>query len=60
MAEAIVQFGATYLSGDSNHCWQLHIQQDQRSLYPTAWSVVPKPHPNGCGYFRTTAKVRGM
>jgi hypothetical protein len=42
MAEAIVQLRAIYLSGDFDHYWQFHIEQDQRRLYPDAWSVVPK------------------
>jgi hypothetical protein len=42
MAEAIVQLRAIYLSGDFDRYWQFHIEQDQRRLYPTAWSVVPK------------------
>jgi hypothetical protein len=42
MAEAIVQLRAVYLSGDFDQYWQFHIEQDQRRLYPEAWSVVPK------------------
>jgi hypothetical protein len=42
MAEAIVQLRAIYLSGDFDCYWQFHIEQDQRRLYPDAWSVVPK------------------
>ena len=42
MAEAIVQLRAVYLSGDFDHYWQFHIEQDQKRLYPDAWSVVPK------------------
>jgi hypothetical protein len=42
MAEAIVQLRAIYLSGDFDCYWQFHIEQDQRRLYPTEWSVVPK------------------
>ena len=42
MAEAIVQLRAIYLSGDFDCYWQFHIEQDQRRLYPAAWSVVPK------------------
>ena len=42
MAEAIVQLRAIYLSGDFDPYWQFHIEQDQRRLYPTAWTVVPK------------------
>ncbi len=42
MAEAIVQLRAIYLSGDFDHYWQFHIEQDQRRLYPADWSVVPK------------------
>jgi len=42
MAEAIVQLRAIYLSGDFDGYWQFHIEQDQRRLYPAAWSVVPK------------------
>ena len=42
MAEAIVQLRAIYLSGDFESYWQFHIEQDQKRLYPSAWSVVPK------------------
>jgi hypothetical protein len=42
MAEAIVQLRAIYLSGDFDAYWQFHIEQDQRRLYPLAWTVVPK------------------
>jgi hypothetical protein len=42
MAEAIVQLRAVYLSGDFDTYWQFHIEQDQKRLYPDAWSVVPK------------------
>ena len=42
MAEAIVQLRALYLSGDFDRYWQFHIEQDQRRLYPAAWTVVPK------------------
>jgi hypothetical protein len=42
MAEAIVQLRAIYLSGDFDRYWQFHIDQDQRRLYPAAWTVVPK------------------
>ena len=42
MAEAIVQLRAIYLSGDFDRYWQFHIAQDQRRLYPVAWTVVPK------------------
>ena len=42
MAEAIVQLRAISLSGDFDHYWQFHIEQDQRRLYPAVWSVVPK------------------
>jgi len=42
MAEAIVQLRAIYLSGDFDRYWTFHIEQDQRRLYPTVWSVVPK------------------
>lgn len=42
MAEAIVQLRAIYLSGDFDAYWQFHIEQDQRRLYPVAWTVVPK------------------
>jgi hypothetical protein len=42
MAEAIVQLRAIYLSGDFDRYWQFHIEQDQRRLYPVAWSVVSK------------------
>ncbi len=42
MAEAIVQLRAIYLSGDFDRYRQFHIEQDQRRLYPAAWSVVPK------------------
>src|SRR5713101_4062324 len=42
MAEAIVQLRAIYLSGDFDCYWQFHIEQDQRRLYPVAWTVVPK------------------
>ena len=42
MAEAIVQLRAISLSGDFDHYWQFHIEQDQRRLFPDVWSVVPK------------------
>ena len=42
MAEAIVQLRAIYLSGDFDSYWQFHIVQDQKRLYPSVWSVVPK------------------
>ncbi len=42
MAEAIVQLRAIYLSGDFDPYWEFHIAQDQRRLYPAAWTVVPK------------------
>ena len=42
MAEAIVQLRAIYLSGDFDCYWQFHIEQDQKRLYPSVWSVVPK------------------
>ena len=42
MAEAIVQLRAIYLSGDFDQYWQFHIDQDQKRLYPAAWSVVLK------------------
>jgi hypothetical protein len=42
MAEAIVQLRAIYLSGDFDRYWEFHIQQDQRRLYPSDWTVVPK------------------
>ena len=42
MAEALVQLRAIHLSGDFDRYWQFHIEQDQRRLYPAAWSVVPK------------------
>jgi hypothetical protein len=42
MAEAVVQLRAIYLSGDFDAFWQFHIEQDQRRLYPVAWTVVPK------------------
>ena len=42
MAEAIVQLRAIYLSGDFDSYWQFHIEQDQKRLYPSVWSVVPK------------------
>jgi hypothetical protein len=42
MAEAIVQLRAIYLSGDFDNYWQFHIEQDQKRLYPSVWSVVPK------------------
>ncbi len=42
MAEAIVQLRAICLSGDFDHYWQFHIEQDQRRLFPDVWSVVPK------------------
>jgi hypothetical protein len=42
MAEAIVQLRAIYLSGDFEGYWQFHIEQDQKRLFPSAWSVVPK------------------
>ncbi len=42
MAEAIVQLRAVYLSGDFDQYWQFHIDEDQKRLYPAAWSVVPK------------------
>ena len=42
MAEAIVQLRAICLSGDFDAYWQFHIEQDQRRLYPVAWTFVPK------------------
>jgi hypothetical protein len=42
MAEAIVQLRAVHLSGDFDSYWKFHIEQDQKRLYPEAWSVVPK------------------
>jgi hypothetical protein len=42
MAEAIVQLRAICLSGDFDHYWQFHIEQDQRRLFPDVWSVVTK------------------
>jgi hypothetical protein len=42
MAEAVVQLRAVYLSGDFDQYWQFHIDEDQKRLYPAAWSVVPK------------------
>jgi hypothetical protein len=42
MAEAIVQLRAVYLSGDFDPYWAFHIEQDQKRLYPDAWSVVLK------------------
>jgi hypothetical protein len=42
MAEAIVQLRAVHLSGDFDSYWQFHIEQDQKRLYPSVWSVVPK------------------
>jgi len=42
MAEALIQLRAVYLSGDFDQYWQFHIEQDQKRLYPDAWSVVPK------------------
>jgi hypothetical protein len=42
MAEAIVQLRAIYLSGDFDEYWQFHIGEDQKRLYPDAWTVVPK------------------
>lgn len=42
MAEALVQLRAVYLSADFDCYWQFHIEQDQRRLFPAAWSVVPK------------------
>ena len=42
MAEAIVQLRAICLSGDFDHYWQFHIEQDQRRLFPDAWTVVTK------------------
>jgi hypothetical protein len=42
MAEAIVKLRAIYLSGDFDRYWEFHIEQDQRRLYPTPWTVVPK------------------
>jgi hypothetical protein len=42
MAEAIVQLRAVYLSGDFDQYWQFHIDEDQKRLYPAAWSVVLK------------------
>jgi hypothetical protein len=42
MAEAIVQLRAIYVSGDFDQYWQFHIDEDQKRLYPAAWSVVPK------------------
>jgi hypothetical protein len=42
MTEAIVQLRAVSLSADFGNYWQFHIEQDQKRLYPDAWSVVPK------------------
>jgi hypothetical protein len=42
MAEAIVPLRAVYLSGDFDLYWAFHIEQDQKRLYPDAWSVVLK------------------
>ena len=42
LAEAIVQLRAVYLSGDFDQYWAFHIEQDQKRLYPDAWSVVLK------------------
>jgi len=42
MAEAIVQLRAVYLSGDFDQYWQFHIDEDQKRLYPAAWSVIPR------------------
>ena len=42
MAEAIVQLRAVYLSGDFDQYWQFHIDENQKRLYPAAWSVVLK------------------
>jgi hypothetical protein len=42
MTEAIVRFRAIYLSGDFDHDWQFHIEQDQRQPYPALGSVVSK------------------
>jgi hypothetical protein len=42
MAEAIVQLRAVFLSGDFDEYWQFHIGEDQKRLYPDAWTVVPK------------------
>jgi len=42
MAEAIVKLRAIYLSGDFDHYWEFHIEQDQQRLYPAVWTVVPK------------------
>src|SRR5579863_2469876 len=42
MAEAILELRAVYLSGDFAQYWQFHIDEDQKRLYPDAWSVVPK------------------
>ena len=42
MAEAIVQLRAIYLSGDFDRYWEFHIEQDQRRIYPSQWTVVPK------------------
>ena len=42
MAEAIVQLGAIYLSGDFDRYWSFHIEKDQQRLHPSHWSVVPK------------------
>jgi hypothetical protein len=39
---AIVQLRAIDLSGDLDAYWLIHIEQDQRRLYPAGWSVVLK------------------
>ncbi len=44
MAEAIVQLRAVHLSGDFDRYWIFHIEQDQKRLYPGAWSVVQSSH----------------
>jgi hypothetical protein len=42
MADAIVRLRAIYLSGDFDHYWSFHIENDQRRLHPSTWSVVLK------------------
>jgi len=42
MAEAIVKLRAIYLSGDFDRYWEFHIEQDQKRLHPSDWSVVLK------------------
>src|SRR5260370_37021405 len=42
MPKALLHPRTIKLSGDFDHYWHSHIEQDQRRLYPAAWSVVPK------------------